>query len=442
MASLMTRRMYAVLGLTIVLIVGFSWHISSPSANSRGYIKDLLHISNPSYVLESQECERPPSAQDPQQVYLPIPSAVEHPIIHTSPALSTASPEAPASAHSAEVDAPGYGSKLPFENDLALEFPKIDVDHLKTMAPHHYKGPGHATFALIFLSRNGSIQDPYFLATHEVVFRLLWKPDTKSTEHSVTVFVAPFVSQEQRSSFEAIGAIVREVQEMPFRSDLHNGNSISHRFRDVFSKLEMWAQTDFSRIAYLDSDAFPLVNIDALLSQQLAPERSCRRELLWTEDQTHAEESCRYTFTAVQDLGVSSMFNAGVMVLRPDSAMHELLLADFHDPDNTGLLNSGFPGQGLLSHVFRLDGPFPATVIGKAWNGDAGVKDAGGQLNILHAKLWALVHEGRHWTDGLFVKTWQELSTLYGSEEFGSRRAQDTVLWKEYFSASGSGGVV
>ncbi|EME45195.1 glycosyltransferase family 8 protein [Dothistroma septosporum NZE10] len=372
-------------------------------------------------------------------VDLPATPILAATLVYEKLSLSTSHPAASPAALVAPVEEEthGYGSKLFFEDDLPYKFPKLDIDKLKTMAPHHYKGPGHPTFATMFLSRNGSLHDPYFLSTHEVVYRLLWNPDTKSTEHPVTVFVAPFVAPAQRSSFEAIGAIVREVKEMPFQPDVQNGNTISHRFRDVFSKLEMWAQADFSRIAYLDSDAFPLANVDALMGQQLAPQRNCRRELLWTVDQTHPEESCRYTFTGVQDIGVSSMINAGMLVLQPNEAMHELLLREFHDPDNTGLLNSGFPEQGLLSHVFRMDGPFPATIIGKAWNGDPGVKDGGAKLNILHAKLWALQHEGAHWTDGMFAKTWEDLSTFYASEGFASTRAQDAVLSREYFAASG-----
>lgn len=80
------------------------------------------------------------------------------------------------------------------------------------------------------------------------------------TKHTMTVFVALIISEEQRGYFRAAGAVAKETA---LRSFVPKQSGPAGPPNDMFSKLEMWRQTEFSKITYLDSDAFPLVNVDA-----------------------------------------------------------------------------------------------------------------------------------------------------------------------------------
>lgn len=328
-------------------------------------------------------------------------------------------------------DDSGYAhDKTFFELDLQdYPLPSFDASKLRETPPHNYKGPGHSTYALLFTSRNSSIHDPYFLSTHEVIYRLLWKPKTRSKSHPVVIFVAPHITQEIRGSFEAVGAIVREVELLPFHPHTSDGHVLSHRFRDVFTKIRMWSETDFSKIAFIDSDAYPLVNVDALLDDKaLVPDQICNPSLLSPEDVAHVDELCGYIFTGARDLGFHSMINAGVMVFTPNHAMYDVLLREMK---NTSNFDPGYPEQAFLSYVFREHGPFPAGEISAAWNGDPKYQDEHGDLRILHAKLWILMGLSDHWADGLFMTTWKELLAFYEGEEFARLREMDQVVSEE-----------
>lgn len=311
-----------------------------------------------------------------------------------------------------------------FQNDLPwFELPQFDLAKLKALAPHNYNGSGHPTYATYYASRESSMADPYFLAAQQIVYRLLWDPRSKSNHYPVTVFVAPFVSNEQRDYFAAAGAIVRELPLVPFVPNNATADGISGRLMDMFSKLEMWNQTEFSRIAYLDSDAFPLANIDALFP--LAKEQVCKKDLLRKEDRTHASELCDYVFTGHWEDELT--INAGVMVFKPNVAMHALLLEETHRSTD---FDNGYVEQALLNHVFRPDGPFPPSTPGlsEAWNGFPNTPSKGGALYILHAKIWAMFFEQpRDWTTNLFNDTWWKMIDLYESDKFDTLRTKDDV---------------
>ena len=310
-----------------------------------------------------------------------------------------------------------------FQADLPwFELPKFDLATLKALPPHNYRGAGHETFATYFASRESSMADPYFLASLQIVYRLLWDSRSKSSKHPVTVFVAPFVAERQRDYFAAAGAIVRELALGPILSDSAHKNNIPGRFFDVFSKLEMWNQTDFSRIVFLDSDAFPLTNIDALFA--LAPEQTCKEELIRENEKHYASELCQYVFTGRPEDDL--IINAGVMVLKPNEAMYDLLIQRTH---NSSDFDIAFPEQSLLSYVFRPDGPFPRTTLSEAWNGFPSTPHEGGALYVLHAKIWAKAYGMRDWTTDLFNGTWFKMTDLYESDNFMTLRKNDAARW-------------
>ena len=92
-----------------------------------------------------------------------------------------------------------------------------------------------------------------------------------------------------------------------------------------FTKIELWRQTQFSRIVYLDADVVALRAPDELLSMEL-------------------EED----FAAAPDIGWPDIFNSGVMLLCPN-------LQDYHALRTLAERGISFDGgdQGLLNTHFK-----------------------------------------------------------------------------------------
>lgn len=101
----------------------------------------------------------------------------------------------------------------------------------------------------------------------------------------------------------------------------------------AFTKIELWRQTQFSRIVYIDCDVVALRPPDELLSLD-----------------AH--------FAAVPDVGWPDCFNSGVMVLRPNLQDYSALVAlaergvSFDGADQ-GLLNEHFRDWHRLSFTYN-----------------------------------------------------------------------------------------
>jgi len=306
-----------------------------------------------------------------------------------------------------------------FQFDLDLPNPEFPSAELKHFPAHNWQGPGRPAYATFFATRSPSLQDPYFLATQQGVFRLLWDPASKSEKYPVVVFVAPFVTQDQRDMFAAAGAIVRELPLVPFHpKESPNGGGVAGRLMDMFSKLEMWRHTDFSQIAYMDSDAFALENIDHLFD--IAKPQRCIPELMDPKYASQIDALCEYTFAGKPER--PTMVNAGVMVIQPNQAMHDMLIAESH---NTSNYEQGMMEQSFVNYIFRPDGPFPPHHLDSAWNGFPSVVAEGGELFVLHAKIWFKTGPSDAWSFESWQNKWREMVELYGSEEFLEMREQD-----------------
>lgn len=101
----------------------------------------------------------------------------------------------------------------------------------------------------------------------------------------------------------------------------------------TFTKIELWRQTQYSKIVYMDADVLALRAPDELLSLQ--------------ED-----------FAAAPDIGWPDIFNSGVMVLRPNLQDYYALrtLAErgaSFDGGDQGLLNTSFKRWHRLSFTYN-----------------------------------------------------------------------------------------
>ncbi|QIX02190.1 hypothetical protein AMS68_007707 [Peltaster fructicola] len=299
------------------------------------------------------------------------------------------------------------GDRWFFQDDLHdYQLPKFDLE-LKSYRPHNYKGEGHETYATFLSTRNSSLHDPYFLATQQLAYRLLWDPRSKSSRPLV-VFVAPYISQVQRDYLMAAGAMVRVLELIDWQPT--HMTDAQPRWKEMFSKLNFWKQTDFSRVFYLDTDAFPLTYLDELFD--VAEEQTCKEE--FGEDL----EACQYVFTAVEHQWGG--LNAGLMILKPSLPMHARLMREMHvreDYDQSGV------EQAFLNHEFGLEGPFPAQYLERKWNALFTTNEDEGQINVIHEKLWAIGPD--HFAAHYFRETWDAMIKLYESEDFAMMRTVD-----------------
>lgn len=314
---------------------------------------------------------------------------------------------------------------FPFQQDLVqYRPPKMPIATLTQYAPHNDRGAGQSAFATYLSTRNNSIYDPYFLSAQQLVYRVLWDPKSRSTAgHPIIVFVAPFIPEEQRDILRAQGAIVRELGLIPWNpptdSDADNVFPFA-RWKDLFSKLNIWAQTDLKRIVFLDLDAFPVANIDPLLTDAVAPRAKCRAELLPPEDKAHEKELCDYTYAGHN--GGQGAVNVGVIVIEPNVYMHARLLRESKD---TSKFDNKMAEQAFLNYAFGPNSPFPHTELGRKWNGFYPQDKDQGVIKIVHEKLWMSFDESATWIKTIFKDGWDEILALYESDRFVEMRKND-----------------
>lgn len=316
--------------------------------------------------------------------------------------------------------------KFEFQEDLTRYVqPVFDVAKLKQYRAHNDRGPGQFAFATYLSTRDNSVADPYFLSAMQLVYRLLWDPKSRSASYPVIVFVAPFIPQQQRDLLLAAGAIVRELELVPWDppkgADDQGQMFPFARWKDLFSKLNIWAQLDLSRVAFLDLDAFPVRDLDGIFDPAVSPRQRCVAELLPPEDRLHEAEICDYVFAGH---GLADGVNVGVIVLEPNARMHERLLRESKD---TSKFDNKMAEQAFLNYAFGRAGPFPPHELGREWNGFYPKADEEGILRVVHEKLW-IFGDNTAWTKDIFSTGWFELLTLYQSPEFEAMRALDGPL--------------
>lgn len=314
-----------------------------------------------------------------------------------------------------------FEDKWPFQADVLDQYdlPGFNTSKLKNYPPHNYKGRGRPTFATFYASHDATNRDPYFIATLQVIYRLLWDPKTRSDQYPVTVFVPDFVRQDHCDYFTAAGAIVRTVDLIEFQAEGTKG--VSARFKDQFSKLELWRQTDYSRIAFMDCDAFALRPCDDMFDPSVSPEQTCRSELLDPADQPYAADMCDYVFSAHE--AAPDGINGGVLILKPDQHMYERLRREMR---NTTGWNTYNMEQAFLSYAFdREQSPFPVHGIDRKWNAFDRDFEEGVDVHILHDKMWAHYFENNTWQDKNYKDVWASMLHLYNSTAFVELREKD-----------------
>lgn len=340
-----------------------------------------------------------------------------------SSTLGSGPPPAATGSGSDDANFQGGFSEWAFQQNLDLSPPKMDTMKLRRYKPHNYKGQGHPTYATYVATPGGSLNEPYFVAAQQLIYRTLWDPQSGGI-YPFTAFVAPHITEEQRNLLAAAGAIVRELEPVTW----HPVQGTFARWKYQFAKLNMWKQTDFSRIFFLDSDAFPVSNIDDVFD---TPQASCKKELLPAEYQTSEEDNCTYTFMAAQqnflpspETGILEL-NTGVMLLQPHTAMHAHLMREM---PQTEKWDTAMADQGFLSEVFKASGAFPVTAMSREYNGFFPGPQDEGKLKVVHEKLW-IDPDTVPWAKGMFATTHKAMKEFYESESFVAARERDGLIY-------------
>ncbi|KAF2124134.1 glycosyltransferase family 8 protein, partial [Dothidotthia symphoricarpi CBS 119687] len=312
-----------------------------------------------------------------------------------------------------------------FQDDLDLDLPISSLKKFSTHNPHNYISNDPKTYAYAtFLSgHNPSLKDPFYLATHNVVHRVLWAQRSKTTKYPFVVFVAHYVSQEQRDLLSGAGALVRELA--PLDWDPHVAG-VQKRWKDLFAKLNMWAETEFSRYLFLDADAFPVAHIDEMFD--IAPLQDCDAAKLTLDDWVDDAPWCEPYIFAGTALTVGGdakpEFNCGSMVFTPSKLMHKRLLQNYLKTDRYNVMMSE---QGFLNWQFSIDGAFPGVQLDRKWGSIYTKESEEGMMNVLHEKIWwdNSATRGENWLDREWRQGWIKMVKFYESDDFALERAKD-----------------
>lgn len=256
----------------------------------------------------------------------------------------------------------------------------------------------------------------------------------------MVVFVCPSTPEYQRIILSGQGAYVKEIALITGvidESKLHLS-----RWRDQLTKLNMWKYTEFKKIAFLDSDAFPIANLDDIFD--LVPTQNCIKDKLSADDATtlrtrDGAELCQYTFGGTIMSEQDGALNGGVLVFAPSLVWHAKFMRDLEKTDQYNIQTAE---QGLLdsSLGFGWQGAFPRHDFTQIYNADKPFYDEHRFANIirvLHCKLWSPM--SLVWAPELNIKwdtDWMAMSRFYDDDIFSSaretgRRKEPLEAWVE-----------
>lgn len=346
-----------------------------------------------------------------------LPLMTSIPAANDTPTLGDISPLTPSVSTT-----PASQIQYSFQKDLDLDLPIHTLGSLSKYQAHNYdpNGPPSYTYATFMASRNPSVKDPYFLAIHSLIYRILWSPRSKTRKYPFVVYVSDFVSHEQRQLLAGAGALVRELTPLPWNP---KNPGVPHHWKDLFAKLNIWNETEFSRILFLDADAFPVAMIDDMF--EVKKVWNCIESKMQLDDfLPGGEPVCEpYVFAGVPHNPYSIFdveINVGSMVFTPNSKQHARLLQNYLKFDKYDVKMAE---QGFLNWQFGINSAYPPGMLDREYGAFFPRKDGSEKgLKVVREKMW-MIEQG--WMKGEWEGTWREMEGFYGSSEFLDRRRKD-----------------
>lgn len=273
------------------------------------------------------------------------------------------------------------------------------------------------------------LTDPGYLPGVRVLKRSL---EAVASTRPLVVMVTDGVDAATRRELEGQGCLLREVEPSGPAESLGRGYA-DPRFAEVWTKLAVWRLTDLERAVFLDADMLVVRGMDELFEADLpqgwvAACHACRCNPggLPTYPVGWRPENCSYTRGAGHGdhpAGADDYFNAGLLVLRPDEAVFQALVAEVagledlsrHPFAEQDLLNEHFHGRWRpLSYVYNAPRSLPSQ--------HPSVWDASQVRNVhyIGAKPWRKEvdpHDRDHALDEL----WRQ-AALQGSADLADHR--------------------
>ena len=179
--------------------------------------------------------------------------------------------------------------------------------------------------------------------------------------HPLVVMVTADVDAASRRALELDGHLVREVEPIGPRDDLANSYA-NARFADVWTKLAAWSLTEYQRVVVLDADMLVTQGMDELLEIELGDGEiaachacRCNPNRIPSYPASWTPENCSYTRgrgvgVGEQQAGPDDYLNGGLLVLRPDRAVFDAMVARLVGLDD--LSRYPFAEQDFLNEHF------------------------------------------------------------------------------------------
>lgn len=218
------------------------------------------------------------------------------------------------------------------------------------------------------------LTDPGYLPGVRVLQRSL---AAVGSTRDLVVMVTGGVDAATRRVLEDDGCLLRDVETSGPAASLGRAYA-DPRFAEVWTKLAVWRLTDLERAVFLDADMLVVRSMDDLFEVDLphgwiAAGHACRCNPggVATYPAGWAPQNCSYTRGAgrgERPAAADDYFNAGLLVLRPDEAVFDALMAEVaaledlsrHPFAEQDLLNEHFHGRWQpLSYVYNAPRSLP-----------------------------------------------------------------------------------
>ncbi|AUX73024.1 glycosyltransferase family 8 protein [Erwinia pyrifoliae] len=182
------------------------------------------------------------------------------------------------------------------------------------------------------------------------------------SRYPLVVMITGNIDATARQRLEQQGCILRDVA--PIRPNPQLSERYAHaRFSEVWTKLAVWALTEFEQVAFLDADMLVMQNMDELFSHPLADGTiaachacRCNPGKLASYPASWIAENCFYSWcTGVDHVEqadkVDNYLNSGFLLLKPDNEVFDNMLIALAAMDD--LTEYRFPEQDFLNQFYR-----------------------------------------------------------------------------------------
>lgn len=269
----------------------------------------------------------------------------------------------------------------------------------------------------------GSHEDGYLLGARHLVYSLLHHPTTKSTYPiPFIVLITPFVSAAKRARLEADGATIIVADPIPLPKWIKPGSS---RWKDVATKIRLFALTDYDKICFIDADQLVMAPLDGVFDD---PATNIT-QTLHLEDQVMSDEPPLppdYVFASRPDtFGADhtippderDYLNAGFYVFRPSQPVFEYYIGLLQVENK---FSGRFPEQDMFNYAHRRSGNMAWRPLEWRWNVNwPTVRDYKAGVKSFHGKYW----DKKRGNDPTLTNIWDErmdvLEKFYREREGG-----------------------